>query len=80
MQQISTKTRDPLGIVKEIEILPYEPLVYTQPRICPGERYTRTPLGFCNTNGSSNLGQTTRPCDSQQKKGNLPNCGLCFCG
>ena len=28
----------------------------------------QTPLGFWNPNGSSNLGQTTRPSNSQQKK------------
>ena len=30
-------------------------MVYAQPRICPGERHTQTPLG------SRNFGQTIRP-------------------
>ena len=35
---------------------------------------------WSDTNGSSNLSQTTRPYDSQQqkKKENLPNSGLCY--
>ena len=28
---------NPLGIVQEIEVRPYEQIVYSQPRICPGE-------------------------------------------
>ena len=28
---------DPLKIVQEIEIWPYEQMIYAQPRICPGE-------------------------------------------
>ena len=38
--------------------------------------------GLRNRNGSSNLVQTTRPKDSQQKKRkeNQPNCGLCYPG
>ena len=28
---------DPLGIVREIEICPYDYMVYAQSRICPGE-------------------------------------------
>ena len=52
--------RDLLGIVQEIEVWPYEQMVYAQPRICPGEWYTQTPLGLGDTNGSPNLGQMTR--------------------
>ena len=55
-------------------------MVYAQPRICPGEWDAQTPLGFSDTKGSPNLGQMTRPCDSQQKKGNLPNSGHCCPG
>ena len=28
---------DPLGVVQETEIWPYEQIVYAQPSICPGE-------------------------------------------
>ena len=62
---------DSLGIVPEIEVWPYEQNVYAQPRICPGEWDTQTPLGFWNTNEWSNLGQTTRPYNNQQKKREL---------
>ena len=41
---------DPLGIVQEIEIWPYEQMVYAQPRICPGERDAQNPLRFWNIN------------------------------
>ena len=37
-------------------------------------------LGLTNTNISSNLGQTSRPSDSQQKQENQPNSGLCSSG
>ena len=30
---------------------------------------TQNSQGFLDTNGSSNLSQTVRPCDSQEKKG-----------
>ena len=43
-------------------------MVYAQPRICNVEWDTQTSVGFWYTNGSPNLGQTTRPSDSQQKK------------
>ena len=62
MQQISTKRLDttgeqgkPLGIVQEIEIWPYDQMVYAQPNICPGEWDTQTLLGFWHTNGLLNL-------------------------
>ena len=48
--------------------------VYAQPIIRPGEREAQTPRGFWNTNGSSNLGQMTRPYYDQQKKRELQNC------
>ena len=54
--------------MQEIKVLPYEQMVHTQPRISPGEWDTQNPLGFWDTNGSPNLGQTTRPCNNQQKK------------
>ena len=43
-------------------------MVYAQPRIHPRKWDTQTPLEYIDTNGSSNLGQTTRPGDSLQKK------------
>ena len=55
---------DPLGIVQEISIWPYEQVGYAQPRILPGEWDAQRFQGFWNTNRSSNLGQTTRPCDN----------------
>ena len=39
-----------------------------QSSIRPGKWKAQTSLGFCDTNGSPNLGQTTRPSDSQQQK------------
>ena len=39
---------NPLGIVQEIEIWPYEQMIYAQPRICPGEWDTQASLGFWN--------------------------------
>ena len=54
------------------------------------ENETQTALGFWDTNGSSNYGQTTRPSDSKKKKKvnekkkwkkeNQPNNGLCRSG
>ena len=52
-------------------------MVYAQPRINPGEWDAQTLVGFWDTNGSPNLSQTTGPQNNQQeKKENLPNCGL----
>ena len=48
-------------------------MVYSQPRICPGEWDSQTPMGFLETNGSTDLGQTTRPSDRQQKKKREPS-------
>ena len=59
---------EPLGIVQEVWIWPYEQIGYSQPGFHSGEWDTRTPLEFWDTNGSSNFGQTTWICDSQQKK------------
>ena len=42
------------------------------------ENDTQTPLGFWHTNGSPNLGQTTKPYNNQQKKENLQNYGICY--
>ena len=44
-------------------------MVYEQPRICPGESDAQNSLRFIDTDGSLNLGQTTRPSDSQQERG-----------
>ena len=43
-------------------------MVYVHPGIRLGEYDAQTFLGIWDTNGSTNLGQTTRPSDSQQKK------------
>ena len=43
-------------------------MVNAQPKICPSEWYTQTPMGFWLTNGSLNLEQTTRAYNTQQKK------------
>ena len=43
-------------------------MVYAPPRICPRERDAQTPLGFWDTTGSLNLGQTTRSYNNQQQK------------
>ena len=43
-------------------------MVNAQPRIRPRKWDARNILAFCDTNGSSNIGQTTRPSDSQQKE------------
>ena len=59
---------DPLGIVQKFEIWPNEQMVCAQTRICPKEWHTQTPLGFWDTNGSPNLGQTTRPYNNHRKE------------
>ena len=48
--------------------LPYEQVVYAQRGIRPIEWDAESSLWFWDTNGSPNLGQTTRPNDSKQKK------------
>ena len=50
------------------KIWAYEQIVYSQPRICPRRWDALTSPGFWKTNGSPNLGQTTRPNNSQQQK------------
>ena len=53
-------------------------MVYAQPGICLRKWDAQNSLGFWDTNRLSNLGQTTKLRDSQQKKkDNLPNCRLC---
>ena len=47
--------------MQEIEIWPYEQIVYARPTIRLGEWDAQTPLGFWDTNGSPNLDLTTRP-------------------
>ena len=37
---------DPLRTAQEIEIWPYEQMIYTQPHIGPGEWDAQAPLGF----------------------------------
>ena len=43
-------------------------MVYAQPKICPSEWDEQTRLGYRDTNGSPNLGQTTRSYNNQQQK------------
>ena len=43
---------DPQRIVKEIEIWPYEQMVYVQPRIRPGKWNALNSQGFWDTNRS----------------------------
>ena len=61
---------DPLWIVQQIKVCPYEHMIYAQPNICPGEwhTHTQTPMGFWHKYESLNLGQTTRPYNNQQEK------------
>ena len=54
-------------------------MVYTQPRIRPGEWDEQTSLVFWRTNGSPNLGQTSRSMVSQHKK-NQSNSEHCLSG
>ena len=51
-------------------------MVHAQPAIRPEEYEARNSLEFGESNGSPNLGQMTRPIDSQQRKKNLPNSRL----
>ena len=48
--------------------------------ICLGKWDAQTSLRFWDTNGSPNPSETIRPNDSQQKKENLLNSGLCCSG
>ena len=54
--------------MQEILIWSYKQIVFAQPWIHPGKWDAQNSLGFSDTNGSSSLGQTTRPSDCQQKK------------
>ena len=54
-------------------------MVCVQLRIRPRKRNVQNSLGFWDTNGSPNLGQTTILSDTKQKN-NLQNCGLCRSG
>ena len=49
-----------VGKMQEIEILPYEQVVYAQRRICTGEWDEQSSLEFCYTE-SPNLDQMTTP-------------------
>ena len=60
-QKVPVKT----GFKKSHDVWSYEQTVYAQPRICPGVWDTQTPLEFWDTNGSTNIGQTTRPYNNQ---------------
>ena len=50
------------------ELWPYEQMVYEQHRIRSRKCDAQNSLGFWDTNGSPNLGQTTRLSDCQRKK------------
>ena len=63
-----SKQGDPLGIMQEVKVWPYEQMVCAQPRICAREWDAQTPLGFRETNRPPNLCQTTRFYNNQQKK------------
>ena len=43
-------------------------MIYAQPLIRPGKWDAQTSLAIWDTNGSHNLGLTTKPRDSQKKK------------
>ena len=58
---------DLLGIMHEILIWPYAQMVYSQSEIHPEKWDAQTSRGFWDTNGSPNLGQTTKSHDCQQK-------------
>ena len=59
--------------MQEIEIWPYEQVVYAQPGIRPGEWDAHRSLWFWDTNILPNLSQTTRPDVSQLKKKSRTN-------
>ena len=52
---------------KKFKFLPCEQNVYALTRIRPRKWDAQNSLGFSATNGSSNLGQSIWPSDSQQK-------------
>ena len=53
---------------KKTDCGPFEHGIHAQLRIYPGKWDAQSSLGFWDTNGSPNLGQTSRPCDSHKKK------------
>ena len=50
------------------EIQRWEQMVNAQIRLCPGKLDAQILLGFWDSNRSTNLGQTTRLSNNQQKK------------
>ena len=56
---------DPLGIVQTTESWPYQQVVYALPRIRSRKWDAQNSLEFWDTNESPNIGQMTRPSDSQ---------------
>ena len=48
-------------------------MVYAQTRMYPGKQDAQIALEFFDTNGSLNVGQTTRPSNNQQEKRNCQN-------
>ena len=55
-------------------------MVYVQSRICPREWDAQKSLEYRDTNGSPNLGQTTKLYNNQQKNRTCKNFGLCCPG
>ena len=70
---------EPLGIVQDVQIWPYEPMLYTKPGIHSRKWDTKISFGFGDSNWSPNLNQRSRLSDTQQanrKRENLANSGL----
>ena len=59
---------NPLRIMQDIELWPYELLAWVQPRIRAEEWDAQNSLGFLDTNRSPNPDQKTKSRDSQKKK------------
>ena len=55
-------------LCKKFKFDHYKKMVYAQPGIRPRKWDAQSSLGFWDTDGSSNLGRTTRPCESQQQQ------------
>ena len=66
--------------MQKIDIWSYEKMVLGQPRICHLKWDAKTFQGLWDINGSPNRDQTTRPCNNQHEKENMPTCGLCCPG
>ena len=70
------------GLCKKLMFYRTKKVQYAQSRIRSREWDARSSLRFWDTSRSHNFGQSTRPCNSQQKwkkkdkKENLPNSGL----